>query len=373
LYWVQDRCYRRNPCKNVHNFTKSDVENSKTPEQVVQLAPYQELEEMDNNMDCDPFAPDELDDRVSYRIEKIENGYKTKIDTIPCSLFPQIIGGKGATKKRIESETNTKIIVPRQNEKGDIVVRGQKEKDVVNCRRRLENIASQARFKKEATHFICFPLNAPHVVEKFREFKQLVLNEVGSSCNGLEESIFQEPEKVHFTICVMVLLDERERELCTEILNKLKEEIREKLNQHQLKIRLKGLECMNDDPSAVNVLYAKCDKQSDDLNCIQQIADMIALKYAESGFSKGAYGESVKLHCTILNTRYRSDNKVVPEQSGGWRKEGREVNRTFDAYPILNKFEDFFFGEVELDQIQMATRHTKGTDGFYKSYSKISL
>lgn len=57
---------------------------------------------------------------MKYKLEKIESGFKSQAETIPSAFFPFIIGAKGATKKRIESETNTKIIVPRINERGNI-------------------------------------------------------------------------------------------------------------------------------------------------------------------------------------------------------------------------------------------------------------
>lgn len=39
---------------------------------------------------------------------------------------------------------------------------------------------------------------------------------------------------------------------------------------------------MNDDPSQVDVLYAKCEPQ-DENNTIQQIADLVARKFTEKG------------------------------------------------------------------------------------------
>ena len=71
----------------------------------------------------DPDAPDEEEEDSKYSLEKIESGFKARAVTIPSSFFPFIIGAKGATKKRVESETSTKIIVPARNEKGNIGIR----------------------------------------------------------------------------------------------------------------------------------------------------------------------------------------------------------------------------------------------------------
>jgi 2'-5' RNA ligase len=45
-------------------------------------------------------------------------------------------------------------------------------------------------------------------------------------------------------------------------------------------VRLRGLEIMNDDPTQVDVLYAKCQSENRQL---QDIADLVASSFAESG------------------------------------------------------------------------------------------
>jgi len=52
-------------------------------------------------------------------IESTAAGYQLKIQ-LPSVFFKYIIGKKGETKKRLESETRTQIKVPRQREEGDI-------------------------------------------------------------------------------------------------------------------------------------------------------------------------------------------------------------------------------------------------------------
>lgn len=52
-------------------------------------------------------------------IESTAHGYQLKIQ-LPSVFFKYIIGKKGETKKRLESETRTQIRIPRQHEEGDI-------------------------------------------------------------------------------------------------------------------------------------------------------------------------------------------------------------------------------------------------------------
>lgn len=62
---------------------------------------------------------EETGDDEDIEIIRDDNVYKVRC-AIPSSLFAHIIGSKGMVRKRIESETRTKVVVPRQNEKGDI-------------------------------------------------------------------------------------------------------------------------------------------------------------------------------------------------------------------------------------------------------------
>jgi len=52
-------------------------------------------------------------------IESTAAGYQLKVQ-LPSVFYKYIIGKKGETKKRLESETRTQIKIPRQHEQGDI-------------------------------------------------------------------------------------------------------------------------------------------------------------------------------------------------------------------------------------------------------------
>jgi len=52
-------------------------------------------------------------------VEKTEQGYRLCME-VPSSLFKFVLGKRAETKKRIEKETNTKVMIPRQGEEGDV-------------------------------------------------------------------------------------------------------------------------------------------------------------------------------------------------------------------------------------------------------------
>lgn len=75
--------------------------------------------------------------------------------------------------------------------------------------------------------------------------------------------------------------------------------------------------------------------------------------------------ENVKLHVTLINTKYRK----VPQTSG--KRSWKDKKIPFNATSIIEKYKDFYFGEVILDQIHLSLISSKGEDGFYKPLSVI--
>ena len=89
--------------------------------------------------------------------------------------------------------------------------------------------------------------------------------------SGLDETIFQTETLLHLTVGTMALLDQRERNLARDILMDCKENIIQPLLlDKSLEFSIEGLEIMNDDPAAVDVLYGKI---KDDSGALQRIVD----------------------------------------------------------------------------------------------------
>lgn len=81
----------------------------------------------------------------------------------------------------------------------------------------------------------------------------------GPSIFGVDESLFQECNRLHITISGLALLDDNDRTLSVHLLNECQSKIiQPKFDKFgSFEFTVKGIECMNDDPSSVNVLYAK--------------------------------------------------------------------------------------------------------------------
>lgn len=81
--------------------------------------------------------------------------------------------------------------------------------------------------------------------------------------------------------------------------------------------------------------------------------------------------ENVKLHVTLINSKYRnnSDTSLVDDQ--GTRV--RQPRIKFDGTEILEKFADYDFGVVEMNSIHLSQRHSTGPDGYFQPTCVINL
>lgn len=76
--------------------------------------------------------------------------------------------------------------------------------------------------------------------------------------------------------------------------------------------------------------------------------------------------DSVKLHVTLINSKYGTRNSGTNVEETGSTKNIRKQRVTFDGSKILEKFADFDFGVMELEDIHLSQRHSTGTDGYYQ-------
>uniref|UniRef100_A0A6P7G2M0 Activating signal cointegrator 1 complex subunit 1-like n=1 Tax=Diabrotica virgifera virgifera TaxID=50390 RepID=A0A6P7G2M0_DIAVI len=312
-----------------------------------------------------PLRPYEDNDTGLLDCQDMENDYEITLNQsgkyvtsfyVPSSLLPYIIGAKASRLKSLERSTNTQIKVPRPNEKGNVKIMGEQERKVASARTQISLIVNQRKEKLPISHFVSIPMVSDSVKAKILEFKENILKD---PARGISDSIFLSSEKLHLTISTLTLLDDEEITTAKKVLRNCYEEIISKAfpKNRTYSIHMKGIEIMNDDPSSVNVLYGnvEMDDQVQSQN-LQYIANNIADYFAMSGLAKRQY-DRVKLHVTIMNSRYRK-----PE----------EKQESFDAEDILKKYKDFYFGVVEFRSIHLSVRFTR-TEGYYEDALVIKL
>ena len=83
-----------------------------------------------------------------------------------------LIGKKGTTKKRIESETRARLNIPKQGvENEDIQISGDSKFAVAMACNRIDSIVSSARQRQGFTHFISVPCNSSELQNSFKGMK----------------------------------------------------------------------------------------------------------------------------------------------------------------------------------------------------------
>ncbi|XP_077406868.1 activating signal cointegrator 1 complex subunit 1 isoform X2 [Vanacampus margaritifer] len=315
-----------------------------------------EREELETEETCD-----------THLIEQTERGFRCAID-VPTVLYKYIIGKKGETRKRLETDTKTSINIPKQGVEGQIVVTGPHKAAVTSAITRIEVLVDNFRKKQSFTHFLSFPLNDPKIQEGFLRFKDDVLEQF-SQDHGLDESIFQNPAKLHLTVGTLTLLDDSEVRKACEHLRDCQNFIRDITEGKPLPLQVAGIEYMNDDPAMVDVLYAKVN-MTDGSDKLQVIADRL-VEYFVSVGQMAREWDRVKLHATVMNTRFRKD--TAAEEAGVSGRQGTNEREAFDARNILKTFGANHFGELDLNTVSLSQRYSADRTGYYASAGSISF
>ncbi|MGH0150912.1 UNVERIFIED_CONTAM: hypothetical protein FKN15_050390 [Acipenser sinensis] len=274
-------------------------------------------------------SPDCLDEPCdTVEVEQTEKGYRCAID-VPSVLYKYIIGKKGDTRKRLETETQTSINIPKQGVEGQIVITGQQRASVISACTRIEVLMESFRMKQPFTHFLSFALNQPEIQERYLQFKEEVLKNC-SQDNGVDGSIFQNPAKLHLTIGTLSLLNEKEVTKACELLQQCKE----------------------------------------DFIKLQLIADQLVKHFVSSGLMTKEW-DRVKLHATVMNTVFRKDPSAEDKRDSG--RQGLKDRESFDARNLMKIFGKYHFGNLDLNAVQVSQRFSTDSSGYYTSSGLITF
>lgn len=120
------------------------------------------------------------------------------------------------------------MTVPRQGQTGPVLVTGREREGVLSARGRIALLVESARERLPFSHFLSVPvaLLAPEVGRAFADFRARALDLCGGD-RGVNETLFQAGEKLHLTLGVLSLLDEREVETAVAELESAKKELQE--------------------------------------------------------------------------------------------------------------------------------------------------
>ncbi|XP_076454067.1 activating signal cointegrator 1 complex subunit 1-like [Babylonia areolata] len=350
LIRIGNRWYRKNPLASREGSNPED-----------EIEP-----DFDMMGDC---YEDEICD-AGLDIEEFSGGFRVRLN-YPSVFFKYIIGKRGETKRRLETETRTQIKIPKAGQEGEIVIQGHDRKGVVSAKTRVDVLVDSARQKQPFTHFLSVPVQSEEIIEKFEDFKFAIMDDDARD-SGVDATIFQNPQKLHMTIGTLVLLSEAEIQRAKEVLVQCHDDLVEPiLNSNPLYIDVRGLEYMNDDPGAVDVLYAKL-VPGPEADKLQMLVDRLVDRFLSLHLMQRQF-ERVKLHITVMNTLFRKDpSGASAPRLQGMRAAPRD-RESFNAASILKRFEQFEFGPLPVDRVELSQRYSTGPDGYYQSSGSLKL
>lgn len=280
---------------------------------------------------------------------------------VPNTFYGLIIGRNRENLKNLEYQTKTRIKIPNVKEKSIITIKGEERAQIIAAKSKIDAIVKRGRLKQSMTHFVSLPMVNQIVIDNFLAFKEMVLDECGQ-CRGVTELLFQNQLKLHLTITCFVLCDAAEIKRAVQLMEQCENTIIKPMNLKSLDILVSGLDCMNDDLSEVNVLYAKVENPE-----IQMLADKIQTYFQDCDLALQPRNNHVKLHITLMNSGFYEYQSSVNGDSGN------KSHLTFDARKIIEKFNDYTFGTVQLTDIHLSQRHTTDSNGYYKSSFVLKL
>ncbi|XP_068927186.1 activating signal cointegrator 1 complex subunit 1 isoform X5 [Petaurus breviceps papuanus] len=251
------------------------------------------------------------------------------------------------------------------------IIMGQQRGGVISAKTRIDVLVESFRRKQPFTHFLSFSLNQPSVQEGFLKFQEKVLEKC-SVDRGVSSCLFQNPAKLHLTIGTLVLLNDQEIQGACELLQQCKEAFINKIaGGKPLLAEMLGIEYMNDDPSMMDVLYAKV-HMKDGSDRLQLIADQLVERFVLSGLMMKEW-DRVKLHATVMNTLFRKDPTAEDRNSAPVGKSGLRERESFDGRNILKLFENFSFGDLCLNSIHISQRFSTDSSGYYASSGQVDF
>jgi activating signal cointegrator complex subunit 1 len=246
------------------------------------------------------------------------------------------------------------------------------------------------------THFFAIPFNKhsqnQDLVEKFSYFRNKIIEEELIEVN---ESLFQAPERLHMTLCLLELKSNNEISNVKKILKeKIQPEINEFVKGNAMYSFFESFEVFGK-PHESRVLYAKpknaeSDKLFDVLDILfsnlveNKILNKDALQYSNIKVNeKTDRFEKDKLHMTIMNSTFAvRDNlknngnvgSIVTIQdllNGGSNK--KKENCFFNGMKIIRRFNNFHFGSHKVNEICLYEMKIDSDTNTYKIVESIKF
>eukprot|EP00696_Hemimastix_kukwesjijk_P015534 gnl/Hemi2/3749_TR1307_c0_g1_i1.p1 gnl/Hemi2/3749_TR1307_c0_g1~~gnl/Hemi2/3749_TR1307_c0_g1_i1.p1 ORF type:complete len:362 (-),score=61.13 gnl/Hemi2/3749_TR1307_c0_g1_i1:109-1194(-) len=287
--------------------------------------------------------------------------------TVDPIFYKFLIGKAAATKTKLQRETGTIISIPKPGDPShEIVIRGTAG-GVESARARIELLIQSAKAGGAVpyTHFIGLPLhNNTALTAAFHSFKSAAIEQ----CDGLDERIFVAGH-LHLTLIMLKLYGDEDLQKCIKILRDNAAAVYDILKTRCLVVRVSGLEIMNDDPKATEVLYGKI-ADSPAKHAINAIHDLLMKAFIDADLAPPTPDRNLKLHMTLMNSKLLNSDSTPgapqhQQRQQPQRQPQHPQRKTFDATKVLQLFGSMDFGEHRIEALHLSTRGQHDESGYY--------
>ncbi|XP_058791684.1 activating signal cointegrator 1 complex subunit 1-like isoform X2 [Phymastichus coffea] len=300
------------------------------------------------------YSMEEIDNISLKKVPDKEDHYQHSF-SINKSSYKYIVDPNETILQKLRSETKTIIQVSKK--KKSVVIIGSIPKQILHAKHKIDKLIENS--KLQFTHFISIPTNSDEIKNNFITFKRDVKQNYSTEYTGFYERMFQKPEKLHLTISMLHLLDEKDEVKAIAALNTCKENIIDPIIKQNgpINLELKGLRCMEKDPSKARILYINVHEES---GLFQKMSNSINDYFIEQGISRRVH-DDVTLHMTVINILYLQ------------RKTIKKTKNNFDATDFLKKYKNISFGKINLSTLHISMLTAKSADGYFKAMTKIYI
>lgn len=315
----------------------------------------------ESELECEEYAEYKVETDDCVVVCSEQNVFKTHLSVTKklCVLLTSKKSQQLVTKVTKEDETNISVDADAEL----VEISGGIRERVIESRMKLTKIVLSIRQQLPFTHLITVPFNCAQMRSQFNVFKSVVMTQLSNT--SIDEHLFQNENKLHLTVCVLTLVSDEEvkraqrvfRECCQSVTNDI-------LNNESLRVAVKSLDVMNNNPSKAHILFAKIDEQS---NRLQSIANRLVECFVNANLLSESTEETVKLHITLMNSLYRQRNlnKANKASKETQFKSKRVKREPFNAKQIIERYNDYLFADLVVPNIQLNNIRTKSDSGFY--------
>jgi activating signal cointegrator complex subunit 1 len=230
------------------------------------------------------------------------------------------------------------------------------------------------------THFLSIPFHInKEFLEKYDFFRKKIMEE---NLSDIDQNLFQRPNRLHMTICLFKIDDNKSINLLEKIIKESEEEVQKILDGSPLYLEFDQLEIMGN-PNKTRVLYTR--PHATNSEKFKDILDIYLNKFIESGLitedmknavyiyfneASGRY-ENRQTHVTLMNSTFLI-RQGLSNQLGRQDSHLME-NSFFNGMKVIKRMKNFSFGIHQIEEIYLNEMRIDRNTDTYRVVNKFKL